>query len=82
MITFASTDLKQTLGDVLAAAAQGPVAISRHKKPRFVLMTIEHYERRNPGDPRRAYHVSDAPPDQVDELLASIEEQLEELKDA
>ncbi|WP_284274509.1 type II toxin-antitoxin system Phd/YefM family antitoxin [Mesorhizobium huakuii] len=30
---YPSTDLKQNLGDVLAAASQQPVSITRHNKP-------------------------------------------------
>jgi prevent-host-death family protein len=81
MQSFPSTDLKQTLGDVLAAAAQGPVAITRHKKPRFVLMTVEEYERRH-ADPRRSYVVADMQSEDRKILLADLDRQLEELKHA
>ena len=38
MRSFSSTELKQTLGDVLDAATHGPIVITKHKKPRFVLL--------------------------------------------
>ncbi len=44
MKTIPTTELKQNLGDVLAAAAVEPVTLTRHGKPRFVLMSIEAYE--------------------------------------
>jgi prevent-host-death family protein len=78
MQSFPSTDLKQTLGDVLAAAAQSPVAITRHSKPRFVLMTIEEYERRA-ADPRRSYALDEIPPEHQEMLDAALTRQLNEL---
>jgi len=62
---YPSTDLKQNLGDVLAAASQQPVSITRHNKPRYVLMSIEAYEARFVNDSRRAYAADDAPSEHV-----------------
>ena len=61
MKQYPSTDLKQNLGDVRAAASQQPVSITRHNKPRYVLMSIEAYEARFANDSRRAYAAKDAP---------------------
>ncbi|MDX8355275.1 type II toxin-antitoxin system Phd/YefM family antitoxin [Cognatiyoonia sp. IB215182] len=69
MRTFPSTDLKQTLGDVLDAASHEPIAITKHKKPRFVLMSIRDYEQRFKKDHRQAYAVEDMP----EEHLAMLE---------
>ncbi len=77
MRSFPSTDLKQTLGDVLEAASHEPITITRHKKPRYVLMSIRDYERRFKKDERRAYAVEEAPP----EHLAMLEASLAELSD-
>ncbi|TPI47916.1 type II toxin-antitoxin system Phd/YefM family antitoxin [Mesorhizobium sp. B2-9-1] len=68
MKQYPSTDLKQNLGDVLAAASQQPVSITRHKKPRYVLMSIEAYEARFANDSRHAYAAKDAPSDHVEML--------------
>jgi len=40
---FTSTELANNTGDVLMAAAGGPVEITRHGKPQFVLMTQALY---------------------------------------
>jgi prevent-host-death family protein len=79
MQSFPSTDLKQTLGDVLAAAAQSPVAITRHKKPRFVVMSIEEYEGRGFHNSRRSFAISDLTNDQLDLLDAELTHQLDRL---
>lgn len=69
MRSYASTDLKQNLGDVLAAASQEPVSITKHQKPRYVLMSVEAYEARMSRDPRRSYATSEM----SDEHLAILE---------
>jgi prevent-host-death family protein len=59
MKQFTTGDLNKQIGDITDAASREPVMLTRHKKPRFVLMSYEHYERmRSGGDPRRAYHIS------------------------
>ncbi|AXQ96057.1 type II toxin-antitoxin system prevent-host-death family antitoxin (plasmid) [Cereibacter sphaeroides] len=42
---FPKTALSRRTGDVLAAAATGPVCLTDHGKPRFVLMTMAQFER-------------------------------------
>lgn len=60
------------LKTVAHAAAREPVAITQHRKARFVLMAIEDYERLKMArpDPRKAYR-SDETPAGLAELLAS-----------
>lgn len=79
MKTVSSTDLKQSLGDVLAAAAQGPVTITRHGAPRFVLLSIEAYERRKLKDSRKAYRIEDTPDDLAETLIAALDRQIADL---
>ncbi|MGX8012666.1 type II toxin-antitoxin system Phd/YefM family antitoxin [Mesorhizobium sp. ORM8.1] len=76
MKQYPSTDLKQNLGDVLAAASQQPVSITRHNKPRYVLMSIETYEARFVNDSRRAYAAKDAPSDHI-EMLEEYAQELD-----
>lgn len=77
MRSFPSTHLKQTLGDVLDAASHGPVAITKHSKPRFVLMSIREYEERFPKDRRKAYTVDEMPAEHL-ALLEAAAAKLEE----
>ena len=78
MRSFPSTDLKQTLGDVLDAASSEPVAITRHKKPRYVLMSIREYERRFQKDEREAYAVEEMPAEHLEMLEAAYTGQADE----
>ena len=62
MKRFSTADLNKQIGDITDAASREPVMLRRHKKPRFVLMSYEHYERmRTGGDPRRAHSISEMP---------------------
>ncbi len=73
MREFSSTDLGKRTGDVLDAAAQGPVAITRHRKARFAVLTTEEFERiRASGDPRIARRTADIPPEEGAKLIAAL----------
>jgi len=59
---FSTNDLNKQVGEVTDAAAKAPVLITRHSKPRFVMMSLEHYERlRQSADPRRVYGPGETP---------------------
>jgi prevent-host-death family protein len=62
MRSFSTNDLNKQVGEVTDAAAKAPVLITRHRKPRFVMMSYEHYERmRQAIDPRRSYGAGETP---------------------
>ena len=78
MRQFSATDLANKTGDVLALAAQHPVAITRHGKPRFVVLSTEEFEAlRQSKDNQTAHHVDDLNDAEatrlVNELQASID---------
>ena len=79
MRSFSTVDLLRDLKTVTHAAARAPVTITQHRKPRFVMMAVEDYEKlRNPHpDPRRAYRTSETP----SELKALLLEKLDEIAD-
>lgn len=75
MRQFSTVELTQKIGDVTHLASREPVAITQHRKPRFVLMSIEDYERLvKRGDTRQVWRPEEVP----DELLAEIETALED----
>jgi len=74
MRNFSSTELANNTGDVLAAAAQEPVNIQRHGKARYVLLSVEQFERLSMrADQRRTVHVDDLGADEADDLIAQLE---------
>lgn len=71
---FTSTELANKTGDVLAVAAQEPVHIQRHGKSRYVLLSVEQFNRLNTrADQRRTVHVDDMNADEADTLIAALE---------
>lgn len=75
MRRFTTVELLRDLKSVTHAAAREPVAITQHRKPRFVLMAMEDFEKlkkANP-DPRRAYRTKDAPPELKDMFLKELD---------
>jgi prevent-host-death family protein len=71
MRAFTTHDLNKQVGEVTDAATKSPVVITRHRKPRFVMMSYEHYQRlKGNADPRRAYGPGETP-EEIAELFAS-----------
>ena len=78
MKQFSATELSSKTGDVLAAAAQAPVAIARHGKPRFVVLSAEQFGRLQArGDGRRAFHVADLTDAEATDLIAALQDSLD-----
>ena len=64
MRQFSTVELLRDLKTVTHAAARAPIAITQHRKPRFVLMAIEDFEKmRGNPDPRRVYRIEETPPE-------------------
>ena len=62
MRSFTTNDLNKQVGEVTDAASKTPVLITRHRKPRFVMMSYEHYQRiQHANDPRQAYGAGKTP---------------------
>jgi hypothetical protein len=75
MRKFSTVDLLRDLKTVTHAAAREPVAITQHRKVRFVLMAMEDFERlraANP-DPRRAYRVEETPPELAGLIVGGLD---------
>ncbi|MEP3427976.1 MAG: type II toxin-antitoxin system Phd/YefM family antitoxin [Hyphomicrobiales bacterium] len=74
MRAFSSTELANKTGDVLAVAAQEPVAIQRHGKSRFVMLSAEAFERlQQKTDTRKAVHLSELSDTDAVDLLSALE---------
>ena len=70
MKSFSTGDLSRKIGDVTHAASQAPVTITQHNKPRYVMMSVETFQRL---DPRRVYSVDNIPPEIADWLVPQLE---------
>lgn len=74
MREFTTVDLNKAVGDVTDAARLEPVIITRHRKPRYVLMSYDHYERiMKGGNPRQAHRTDQMPSEHVDLFKDAID---------
>lgn len=76
MKTFSAADLSRNTGDLLDAASRAPVAITRHRKPRFVVMSFEQFEALTHAGGRKAYGVDELPPEIGAALDAALDRDL------
>jgi len=79
MKDYTATELANNTGDVLMAAAQGAIKITRHGRAQFVIMTSERFEKmRSYCDQRRAVGVNNLTNTERSELLETLEASLAE----
>ena len=69
MKQFAAGELTRNTGDLFEAATVAPVAITKHRKPRFVMMSMERFEALTTGRGAQvALDVTDMP-EELGDLL-------------
>lgn len=68
---FSTADLSRKIGDVTHAASSAPITITHHNKPRYVMMSVEDFERINP---QKSYSLENLPENVADMLLESIDD--------
>ena len=74
---FPAADLARRTGDVLDAATRAPVTITRHRKPRFVLMSVERYAAMTAGGVTQQVHtLDDMPAELKAAMVAALERDL------
>ncbi|MEL6206612.1 MAG: type II toxin-antitoxin system prevent-host-death family antitoxin [Pseudomonadota bacterium] len=77
MKQFAAGDLTRNTGDLFEAATVAPVAITKHRKPRFVIMSMERFEALTTGRGSQvALDVTDMPEDLGDLLDKGLADHL------
>ncbi len=68
--SFSTADLSRKIGDVTHAASEAPVTITHHNKPRYVMMSVETFDRLNP---QRSYRADETPEDVAEWLVPALE---------
>lgn len=76
--SFSASEMVRRPADVLHQAANHPVSITKHDKPKFVLMSQEYYEQIMNNNPRQSYHSKELPETLHKELESGISAYLEE----
>lgn len=83
MQTFTTVELLRDTKTVTMAADRHPVAITQHRKPRYVLMTYDEFEAmKSKGDPRRVFGPRETPSDFVDLIMPEIDRLIEDGREA
>lgn len=78
MKEFAAADLTRKTGDLFEAATLSPVAITKHRKPRYVIMSMERYESLSHGhDTRRAFNVDDLDDQEAEKLIGALQHSID-----
>lgn len=80
MKRFTTVDLLRDFKNVTMAADRQPVAITQHRKPRYVLMTYEDFQTIRRPDPRRAYGPGETPQELAEILLPELDRLIAEGK--
>lgn len=65
---FKAADLTRHTSDLFDAAIRSPVAITKHRKPKFVLMSMDQYQKLTQGPIQQA-HMLDEMPDDLKALM-------------
>lgn len=75
MRKFSTVELVRDIRTVTMAADRQPVAITQHRKPRYVLMTYDDFKKIVHGnaDPRRVYGPGETPPELAAILLPELD---------
>jgi prevent-host-death family protein len=82
MRSFTTADLNKHVGSVTEAAMREPVVITHHRRPRFVLMSVESYKQLAEQQPdRRQRFTLDTIPDDLREGLLALADSYENTDD-
>ena len=76
MRSFPSSDITRRSGELLEQAERGPVSITRYNRPRYVVMTADHYERLARQNPRTAHGLDDVDAEMRADMLMAIDREL------
>ena len=74
MKQFPAADLTRNTGDLFEAATKAPVAITKHRKPRFVIMSMDQFETLAGKSAQVSVDVADMP----DEFGALLDKGIED----
>ena len=73
---FKAADLTRHTSDLFDAAIRSPVAITKHRKPKFVLMSMDQYQQLARGATQRAHMLDEMPVDLKTLMIEGLERDL------
>ena len=78
---FKASDLTRHTSDLFDAAIRSPIAITKHRKPKFVLMSMDQYQQLTRGATQQAHTVDEMPEDLKALMIEGLERDLTQADD-
>lgn len=78
---FKAADLTRHTSDLFDAAIRSPIAITKHRKPKFVLMSMDQYRHLTRGATQQAHMVDEMPEDLKALMIEGLERDLTQADD-
>lgn len=73
---FKAADLTRHTSDLFDAAIRSPIAITKHRKPKFVLMSMDQYQQLAQGATQQAHMIDEMPEDLKALMMEGLERDL------
>jgi prevent-host-death family protein len=73
---FKAADLTRHTSELFDAAIRSPIAITKHRKPKFVLMSIDQYHELAGQTRQRVHMIDDMPEDLKAMMIEGLERDL------
>ena len=73
---FKAADLTRHTSDLFDAAIRSPIAITKHRKPKFVLMSMDQYQQLSRGATQQAHMIDEMPEDLKALMIEGLERDL------
>lgn len=70
---FKAADLTRHTSELFDAAIRSPVAITKHRKQKFVLMSMDQYQSLARGSTQQAHMIDEMPEDLKALMIAGLE---------
>jgi prevent-host-death family protein len=75
---FKAADLTRHTSELFDAAIRSPVAITKHRKPKFVLMSMDDYQKLSRGASQQVHLIDEMPEDLKALMIEGLERDLEQ----
>jgi prevent-host-death family protein len=78
---FKAADLTRHTSDLFDAAIRSPIAITKHRKPKFVLMSMDQFQQLTGGTTQQAHMIDKMPEDMKALMIEWLERDLTQADD-
>jgi len=75
---FKAADLTRHTSDLFDAAIRSPVAITKHRKPKFVLMSMDQYQKLTRVATQQVHTLDEMPDDLKALMIEGLERDLKQ----